>query len=151
MSGTPRQPLEAAYRATRYTVDTTTGTCVLRVDVHSPALAALLAAQGVSEASYLTASNPGSRRVGVAANAAATARLERRLAVASRSLLRGQAIDPEGLWPPEGSFLALGIPAAVAVALGREFGQNAILLIDREAIPRLRWLRASDLGPEPEA
>ena len=52
-------------------------------------------------------------------------------------LIEGIGIDPSGEWPAEKSFLALGLDLETSRALGREFGQNAIVWAGADAIPRL--------------
>jgi hypothetical protein len=137
-----RQQLEAAYRATRYTVQAPGGGFELQVDLPSPPLAALLTSRGFREAAYLTACNPASAVHSAAENQARTARLALDLAASGWVVFDGQAIDPEGKWPPECSFLVLGANVAAAAGLGRRHGQNAILVAGPEAIPRLHWLVA---------
>ncbi|MCB0577589.1 MAG: DUF3293 domain-containing protein, partial [Saprospiraceae bacterium] len=43
-------------------------------------------------------------------------------------------------WPAEESFWAFGIDAARAVALGRRYGQNALVWWEPGATPALWWL-----------
>ncbi len=52
-------------------------------------------------------------------------------------IIEGMGIDPSGKWPAEKSFLALGLDLETSRALGREFGQNAIVWAGADAIPRL--------------
>jgi hypothetical protein len=140
MSGGRRQQLEAAYRATLYAVETPGGRFTLRVGQYSAPLALLYRQHGVQEAVYLTASNSGSRQQPEAANRAANAVLWQQLQATGRPCFRGHAIDPEGLWPGESSFLALGLDLAAATALGRGHGQCALLVAGSGAIPELCWL-----------
>ena len=49
----------------------------------------------------------------------------------------GVGQDPSGNWPPENSFLILGISKTDAENLGRKYEQNAILWINHEALPEL--------------
>ena len=43
-------------------------------------------------------------------------------------------------WPPEESFWALDIPLEKAVELGRQFGQNAIVVWQNGGYPELWWI-----------
>ncbi|MEZ4281608.1 MAG: DUF3293 domain-containing protein [Myxococcota bacterium] len=47
---------------------------------------------------------------------------------ARRAILRGRGVPSSPGWEVEESFLALGVPRAVALDLGRSFGQNAVSL-----------------------
>lgn len=56
-------------------------------------------------------------------------------------IIEGEGLDSSGKWPAEKSFLALGLDLETSSALGREFGQNAIVWAGVDAIPRLILLR----------
>ena len=131
--------LEAAYRATEYRVFAEIPFS-LRIDRLEPALAALFARTGVTRAAYITACNPGSRMLPDAANLDRMQALRADLKAAACRFLEGAAIDPVGNWPDEPSLLVLGIEADAARAIGRQFGQNALLLIGADTTPRLDWL-----------
>lgn len=42
-------------------------------------------------------------------------------------MFSGEGIGDDGTWPAERSVLVLGIERAIAIELGRRFGQRAIL------------------------
>lgn len=134
--------LLAAWRKSEYRVDTAHGTLVLHIDEHSPDLAALMASEAVDCGAYITADNPCSQVVSDADNIAARQRLETRLREGAWRWLPGLGIDPEGDHPGERSVLVLGIAPADAFVIGRDFGQDAILVIGADAIPRLQVTRA---------
>ena len=48
--------------------------------------------------------------------------------------------DPQGRWKPERSALVVGIPRADAEGVGRAFGQNAIVFVERGRAPELLLL-----------
>jgi len=48
-------------------------------------------------------------------------------------------LDPDGKWHGEPSMLVLGIDQPRALAIGREYGQHAIVYMDADATPRLRF------------
>ena len=52
-------------------------------------------------------------------------------------LFIGEGSDPEGEWPHEPSFLVVGISRAEAEALGRRFGQLAIVYARKGEPPEL--------------
>ncbi|WP_292974916.1 DUF3293 domain-containing protein [Nitrosomonas sp.] len=97
--------------------------------------------QLIRNAAYITACNPASQMVTPAENQSATIQLHKQLIRYSRFIYPGKSTDPAEQWPAEASFLALGINLATATAIGHKFGQNAILWINTDAIPRLVLLR----------
>ena len=123
--------LVQAYRNTRFEVRGPLGTFVLYVGQRSPELLALYAAYGVCSAAHLTAFNPGSRRLSDAQNKARQRCMEAQLQA------RGY---PAGEWPSEDSVLALGIDQPAAGAIGREYGQHAIVWCGPEGTARLVML-----------
>jgi hypothetical protein len=133
--------LVAAYRAARYRVSAARPPFELMIDAPSAALAACHRAYGVERSAFLTAWNPASIPASGAANSAAAARLEGRLRGCGYRLLGGQGLDPAGQWAAEDSVLVLGIGLAEASAIGREFGQAALLHAGPDAVPRLVLLQ----------
>lgn len=119
--------LIAAYETAEYAV----AGRVLRVGERSAALDALLEAQGVQGAAFLTAANPRSVRLPARENAARMHALEAAVREGGHAYLHGEGRDPQGKWLAEPSLLVLGMSRAQAEALGRAFGQNAILFIER--------------------
>jgi hypothetical protein len=53
----------------------------------------------------------------------------------------GQGADPTGNWPPEVSFLALGVDIKTSKELGQKHHQDAIVWIGEGAVPELFLLR----------
>src|SRR6266545_2088435 len=49
----------------------------------------------------------------------------------------GEGRDPQGRWRPERSALVVGIPRADAEGVGRAFGQNAIVFVEKGRAPQL--------------
>jgi hypothetical protein len=121
------RPLFEAYVATRYEVHLPlpTGTVALRHGEPCPALDALLRPDAPGWA-FLTAWNPGSRRLARPENERRQALLVQALSGRYR-LFHGEGRGDDGAWPPELSVLALGLPLAEALALGRKWGQLAVL------------------------
>jgi hypothetical protein len=124
---TGRDDLLAAYRRAIYRAHLPEGDLDLRVGERSPALDRALRARGAARWLWLTAVNPGSRRLGAAENAARLRELEAAIRAAGWPVWLGTALDPDGAWPPEPSFLVLDPDFERALALARGAGQLAVL------------------------
>ena len=131
----------ASYRAADYQAGAGSAVVILRINQYSKSLSQLLAASGQQCAAFITAYNPFSQPQNLAANQAVHARLRDELSRHANQVIEGMGSDPSGAWPPEQSFLALGVELDAAEALGRQFGQNAIVWAGADAIPRLILLR----------
>jgi hypothetical protein len=130
-----------AYRQTRFHVFADPISLTLRIRERSAELAGLMAAQGASFAAYLTAENPASITTAVAENAARQAALKADLDAIGAVAMPGEGVGSDPAWPPEASWLAVGLTRDQACALGTKFGQNAIVCIEADAIPELVVLR----------
>jgi hypothetical protein len=119
------RPLLELYAATRYEVHLPHGTVVLRHGELSPAIDALLTPAAPSWA-FITAWNPGSRRLSRPVNEQRQRALIRELSGRFR-LFPGAGTADDGSWPAELSVLALGISEAEALERGRAWGQVAVL------------------------
>jgi hypothetical protein len=134
MDAEERAALDAAYRSTAYRA----GKLTLRVgEPTPPALDLLLESRGLRAWAYLTAWNPGSRPLPLDENR----RRQRELVahLGDWQWLRGRAEADDGTWSEE-SLLVLGLPREDAMALGREFGQNAVLVGVPGGVAELVWL-----------
>jgi hypothetical protein len=136
--GPDRESLEAAYRATAYWVEAPAGRFALRVGVRCTDLDRLLAAHGVEAWAYVTAYNPGSWPLPEAENRARQDELCRAVAAAGYAAYAGEGVGAG--WPPEASLLVLGIGEEDAAALGRRFGQAAVVVGRSGGPARLLWL-----------
>jgi hypothetical protein len=116
-----------AYRRTTFVADTPKDRLALRVGQRSAELDDLLAGQGVTTWAYVTAFNPGSQLLPADENVLRHRELERLLASLGFEAYPGQGIGDDGQWPPEASFLVLGIRRTDAVRLGLRFGQTAVV------------------------
>jgi uncharacterized protein DUF3293 len=110
---------------------------VLRIGEPSPRLDALLEEAGAETAAYLSAANPRGERRPEAENKASHAVLKELIAASGYPYFPGEGRDPEGRWAPEPSFLVLGIYRDNAKLMGRLFGQNAIVFVEKGGGPRL--------------
>lgn len=133
--------LLAAYEAALYRVDAAPSPFVLRIGERSAELAALHAAHGVRSSAFVTAWNPFGMLQPDALNRRAQARLEREIDEHGYAMYGGAGLDPDGSWPGEESVLVLGLSRDAAAALGRAYGQNAVVWCGAIAVPELVMLR----------
>lgn len=96
--------------------------------------------QNCNTCAIITAWNPGSVTQTVSQNTRNNRKLEADLRKVSALVLPGSNIDPDNRWPSEESFFAFGIFAENAVQLGRKYGQNAIVWLEKSRQPELWWL-----------
>ena len=113
----------------------------MRVGRYSPELQALYADLRVSSAGYLTAWNPFSAETSEEGNRKAQRHLLRQLSVEGFPTMNALGIDPSGDWPGEESIFVPGLDLERAKTLGAEFGQNAVVWADADAVPQLVLLR----------
>lgn len=134
MDPAERARLGEAYRRTTYAAGLSIR---LRVGEPHPFLDGMLEFRGLEGYAYLTAWNPGGKKLSDAENAERQAALLARLK--GRHLVQGVASADDGTWS-EASVLVLGLSRDEAAALGRNFGQLAILCGRRGGTPELVWL-----------
>lgn len=117
-------PLPDAYHFTTYQAATPVGFLKLRVGKKDPDLDRLLASFGESDWAYITAWNPGQRKLTPPENAAR----QRELLdlVGDLTVFPGRGTADLGNYEEE-SLLVLGLSLADARVLARTFGQWAIL------------------------
>jgi len=145
-SGVSDPVLLAAYRNAEYVVPMGARLCRFRPDRPAPApLAAWLADNG--PAGWLSAFNPGSRRLSILDNLRRHGALFRRLRLEGRTALAGYAADPAGAWPDETSLLVPGIGLERLNRLALDFGQVAFLWLEQGQ--PVRMLLADPSGPLP--
>ena len=133
--------LIAAYRATDYVAALPEGPATLRVDTPCPALKAYLAQTGAKTAGVITAYNPYSEAREAEANREAHAALKETLKAMGLATLPCDGTDPTGHWPTEYGLLVPGIGKAALRGLATVFGQNAVLWIEADGVPRLELVR----------
>jgi len=109
---------------------------VLKIGEPSRRLDALLEQEGATTAAFLTAANPRSKPRSPAQNASALSALDQLVAAAGYPWRAGEGREPDGSWV-EPSRLVIGIYRENAEALGRLFGQNAIVFIEKGGPPEL--------------
>jgi hypothetical protein len=109
---------------------------VLKIGEPSRRLDALLEQEGATTAAFLTAANPRSTPQPPAQNASALSALDQLVAAAGYPWRAGEGREPDGSWV-EPSRLVIGIYRENAEALGRLFGQNAIVFVEKGGPPQL--------------
>ena len=112
---------------------------VLKIGERSARLDALLQSEHSSTAAFVTAANPRSEKKSAAANAEALRLLDQLIAAAGYPWRAGEGREPDGGWV-EPSRLVMGIYRGNAEALGRLFGQNAIVFVEKGRAPELLLL-----------
>ena len=137
--------MEVAYRTTDYVVEAVSGQGVgggehslfLRVDTASQELRALHRRYGVDCSCFITACNPFSQPLDEQTNLRRQEALEAELRRRSLTSLPGAGHHPVNGWPPEPSFLVLGLALEASKNLGRHYEQNAIVWAGADAVPSL--------------
>jgi uncharacterized protein DUF3293 len=110
---------------------------VIRIGERNADLEELLEAEGAATAAFITAYNPGGQLASAWKNEVANAALVESQTKAGYRCFEGEGRDPEKRWKPERSALVVGIARADAEAVGRAFGQNAIVFVERGRAPEL--------------
>lgn len=117
-----------AYEKTRFCVDDGARRLCFMAGSRSAKLDALLHRHKAARWGFLTAWNPASVELSRAENDARQGDLRRRLESEGYKWLPGEGVGDDPAWQPEESLLVLGISRGKAVALGREFGQLAVVV-----------------------
>jgi hypothetical protein len=136
--------MDAAYRATTYTVYLPSGNgetknLELRVGHHSAALDQLLDHHHCDEWAFISAANPGSRRLPEAVNAERYRQLHDTVCQLNLPYFAGSGIPDMPGWPAEPSLMVLGISLNQAQNIASHFGQRAILAGIRGSTPTLHY------------
>jgi hypothetical protein len=131
----------AAYQTTHYRVGDEPEAFTLRIDIKSDSLQRLYETTGQSCGLFVTAFNPFGRSQSAEANEAADSKLRDCVRALGPHVINGAGADPTGAWPEEKSFFALGIDEGTARQIGSRFGQDAVVWVGPDAIPRLLLLR----------
>ena len=110
---------------------------VIRIGEPNPDLDELLEAEGAATAAFITAANPHGEATSAWKNEIANAALVDTQTKAGYRCFEGEGRDPQKRWTPERSVLVMGIPRAQAETVGRAFGQNAIVFVEKGRAPEL--------------
>jgi hypothetical protein len=126
--GDERTVLWDRYRRTTYVAHTGNGDIRIHPDSRSSELDGLLNELRILEWAYVTAYNPASRLLAEEDNVGRQQELIKAVQDRGLAFLDGEGIGEDGKWPAEPSILILGIQSDDARALGRQFGQLAIVV-----------------------
>ncbi len=107
---------------------------------HPEAVTQQLEEFGIKSYAFITAWNPGSQPLDQWHNRWRNLNLEMELHPHCRLLRRGMGIGTNENWQSEESFWALDIPVEKAVEIGRQFGQNAMVVWQEGGVPELWWI-----------
>ena len=120
-----------SYRQSRYRMQLPTGDCELLIGMPSRLLDDYLRSMACTDACFVSAHNPRSHRLPPALNRSRHAALEQLLQARRQRYCEGvgYATDTMSPWPAEPGFLVLDCGRELAAALGRLFGQNAVLVM----------------------
>lgn len=129
--------LAEAYRRTVYTVDRDGGFFAVRIGEKSEEVDALLQQHGQTSWAYITACNPRSEPLAPEENHRRQAELRNYLLTMDYSMFPGRGVGECAAWPPEESFLVIGIPREAAVRLGAMLEQIAIVVGEQGAAAEL--------------
>lgn len=110
---------------------------ILHIGKSHPVLDAFLAQHLSEQWAFISAFNPYSNVKDELWNKARQQELKKLLLKEGYAFLEAYGRDPEGEWPPEDNFLVMDISAERAVAIGKAFEQNAILVGTRGEAVRL--------------
>lgn len=136
----PDPAIEAAYRATDYRVDNSpVGPFVIQVGQPSAEVDRLLARHQQTEWAFISACNPRSEQQSDEENDRQMADLAAKLREGGWPHYAGAGVGWDGTWPPESSFLVIGISEAEALDLARQFQQDAIVVGRIGEPARLVW------------
>lgn len=100
----------------------------LRPGATHPSLDDALQRRKVTTWAYITAWNPGSRQLARQENDARHEQLKNDLAARGFEAFEGEGFPMKLAWPPERCLLVFGISVQEAIAIGRRYGQNAIVV-----------------------
>jgi hypothetical protein len=118
--------LRATYLATHYQVNTPDSS-VLQIGRLSSELKSLHRIHHVDCSAFLTARNPLGQLTSLEQNQMAQRVLIAELIRRRIPALRRVGVVPCGEWPGEESYLALGMSRDEAIAMGKQYAQNAIV------------------------
>jgi hypothetical protein len=131
----------AAYEATTYRVFIAGRHVDLRLGVAHPRLRAWLEVQQTDKFAIITAYNPGSILQAPWHNRRRQRHLRAELRRRGWLAGWGKNLADRGGWPVEKTCLALGLDEEAARRLGVRYGQNAVVVGDADAVPRLLWIK----------
>ncbi|MDE1989839.1 MAG: DUF3293 domain-containing protein [Betaproteobacteria bacterium] len=134
--------LLAIYKKSDYRVhDAAVSHFVMHIDEPCEPLRALMLRSGVHSACFVSAYNPRSEPRTEAENVRAQECLRQDVSGLGLTFLEGVGEDPGGDCAGEPCLLVLGASRNDTESLGRRYGQNAVLWMEGDGIPKLMLLR----------
>jgi hypothetical protein len=128
------------YQHTTYRVTSVTPAIDIRIGEPCLALDALLDKHAARSWAFITAWNPGSKKLDAGENQKRQAALEAEVKQGGCIFYRGAGVPDEKNWDPEESILIVGINSADAVKLGKKYAQAAIVAGGRDAPAELIFI-----------
>ena len=113
---------------------------VMLVTEYSEALKDMMTERPFTQAAFISAYNPYSEMLDELENIKRHDALSKELCDLRLSFIEGLGRDKKGQWPDEKSVLVLNMSNAAARTIGNKYGQNAILWIEKDAVPQLLLL-----------
>jgi hypothetical protein len=126
-----------SYQQTTFRVAEIQPAMDIRIGQPCPALDQLLVQHGVRSWAFITAWNPGSRKLDAAENRRRQAALQAEVKQRGYTVYCGAGVPDEVGWEPEESILVVGIDCEEAAKLGRQYGQAAIVVGERDTKAKL--------------
>lgn len=127
-----------AYLKTEYRVQTLGGAYLLKIDESSDFLEQAHKNHRTDRSAFITACNPASQRVSDAANEAAMEAMNEEISERWPKYF-AEGADPTGAWPPEPSYLVMGIDHRDVIELAHKYNQNAFLCAYKKPVLRLYY------------
>ncbi len=128
------------YLNTSYRVTGVTPAIDIRIGEARPEIDALLDKHGARSWAFITAWNPGSKKLDAAENQRCQAALEAEVKQVGYVFYRGAGVPDEKDWDPEESLLVIGMNREQAVKLGMKYDQAAIVAGERDALAELIFI-----------
>lgn len=131
--------LDSAYASTTFIARVADRRLSIKIGQHLPALDDILEEHGAEAWAFITAWNPASETLAPTDNDERQRRLTRDLRRLGVAIYPGRGESADGRWPAEESVLAIGLGEGEAIRVGREYGQNAVVIGSSGSCARLAW------------
>ena len=129
--------LLAAYANTDYMVSLESDEICLKVGEVNSELSSVLRRHNTNVACHITAYNPFSVSLSDVDNIQRNHQLSAELGSFGYVVFSGRGCDRDKIWPPEPSFLVVGLTEQDAFSLAIKYGQNAFLCVEVDQPVRL--------------
>ncbi|WP_018168100.1 DUF3293 domain-containing protein [Thioalkalivibrio sp. ALMg9] len=131
--------LEKAYLSAAYCLEIEGSSRVLYIDQPAEDVTTWMAERDMQRLVLFTACNPGSRPSTEGENIQRQRRLEQTVAEHGLRAWPARNRDPRGQWPDEPGLAIADLPDDLLARWLEAFGQNAAVLLEPPARPRLVW------------